>query len=84
MEASANNQSPLSYYAVRLLSALVNDDRVFAFLAGCVGSTDKAIRIGAIQALRESGGDRAESILRERLANESDNEVLQAWGGRGA
>ena len=78
-------QSPsalLGYEAVRLLGGLLRDRAVLDFLEACLEHTEKAVRIGAVQALREGGNGQTEAVLRQRLAHETDEEVLQAWGGK--
>lgn len=70
--------SPLdSYRAVRLLGALLYREEVFEFVQGCLGHSEKAIRVAAVQALRESGTERAQTSLSDRLGSETDDEVLQ-------
>jgi HEAT repeat protein len=81
-EMVSDNQPPLAYGAVRLLGSLSADEEVFDFLVKCLERDDKAIRIGAVQALREAGGARGEAILQQRLVSENDEEILQAWGGK--
>jgi HEAT repeat protein len=83
-EMASRNQPALAYEAVRLLSGLAQHEEVFEYLVGCLGHPEKVVRIGAIQALCEAGGERAETVLRARLAGETDEEVLQAWGGQSA
>jgi HEAT repeat protein len=68
----------VAYQAVRLMGALIGEEAVLAFVAECLGSSEKVIRIGAIQAMRESRAPIAQDLLRERLARETDEEVLQA------
>jgi HEAT repeat protein len=68
----------LAYQAVRLLGGLLENDDVFHFMCGCLENLDKAVRIAAVQALREAGSGRTEEILRQRLTSETDDEVLQA------
>ena len=71
--------SPLfAYQAVRLLGGLLENDEVFDFMCGCLENLDKAIRIAAVLALREAQSARTEEIMRQRLAHETDDEVLQA------
>ncbi len=80
---ASRNQAPLAYQAVRLLSGLIDDD-VFEFLARCLDHSDKVIRIGAIQSIRQAGGEKGEALLSSRLARETDEEVLQVWGCKSA
>jgi hypothetical protein len=68
----------LAYQAVRLLGGLLESDEVFDFMCGCLENLDKAIRIAAVQAFREASSGRTEEILRQRMARETDDEVLQA------
>jgi HEAT repeat protein len=78
----SRTQPSHAYQAVRLLSGLAGDADVLEFLARCLDDPEKVIRIGAIQAMREAGGESTESLLCQRLARENDEEVLQAWGGK--
>ncbi|HTR39054.1 MAG TPA: HEAT repeat domain-containing protein [Bryobacteraceae bacterium] len=84
MDMARRNPGPLAYQAVRLLSGLIDNRDVFEFLAHCLDHSDKVIRIGAIQAMRQAGGERSEALLSRRLDRETDEEVLQAWGGKNA
>jgi hypothetical protein len=84
MDMACRNQAPLAYQAVRLLSGLINDGDVFEFLKCCLDHPDKVIRIGAIQAIGQAGGERGEALLSRRLAQETDEEILQAWGAKSA
>jgi len=77
-----NPPSLLGYQAVRLLGGLLRNRAVFGFLETCLGHPEKAVRIGAVQALREGGNGQTEAVLRRHLASETDEEVLQAWGGK--
>jgi hypothetical protein len=81
--AGAGETPLLGYHAVRLLAALPTLEDVIGFLEQCLDHPDKTIRIGAAQSIRESGSKDADSILRRRLAAETDEEVLQAAGLRG-
>ena len=83
-DMALRNPPQLAYQAVRLLSGLSDDSDVFNFLLSRLDDTDKVIRIGAIQAMREAGGQPAETALRSRLSRETDPEILQAWGGKSA
>lgn len=76
--AVSRGELAVAYQAVRLLGALIGEEAVLEFLAECLGSAEKVIRIGAIQAMSESGEPRAQDLLRERLACETDEELLQA------
>jgi len=79
---ACRNPPQLAYQAVRLLGALISDSEVYDFLLSRLDDPDKVIRIGAIQAMREAGGEGAEAVLRRRLSSETDPEILQAWGGK--
>jgi HEAT repeat protein len=76
--AAAGANPLLAYQAVRLMVCLVHREEVLNFLEGCLENPEKAVRIAAVQALRESGSSGIEAVLRERLAGETDEEVLQA------
>ena len=78
------NESPLlAYQALRLLGPFLADDGAFQFTEQCLRHPDKAVRIGAVQALREAGGERAGQAIASVLANETDEEILQAAGKSG-
>jgi HEAT repeat protein len=68
----------LAYQAVRALAGLLQIEEVFAFVKGCLEDSEKVIRIAAVQAMREGASSRGEGILQDRLARETDEEVLQA------
>lgn len=72
----------LAYQAIRLLGVLLHDAAVFDFVEGCLADPEKSIRIGAGQSLREAGSEAADASLRQRMGSETDDEVLQAWGGK--
>ncbi len=75
---------PLAYQAVRLLGALLEEDGVLSFLDRCLDHPQKAVRIGAVQAMLEAGDEKNEAVVRRRLADETDEEVLQALAGKKA
>ncbi len=80
---SRKKTSPLlAYQAVRLLGGLLDDAAVFDFVERCLDDPEKSIRIGAGQSMREAGSAGADASLRQRMATETDDEVLQAWGGK--
>ncbi len=72
----------LAYQAVRLLGGLLNQPAVFDFVERCLDNPEKSIRIGAGQSMREAGSELADASLRRRMGSETDDEVLQAWGGK--
>lgn len=76
--ASRAENPLLAYEAVRLMVCLLHLEEISEFLNRCLEHPEKAVRIAAVQALRESGSKGTEDILRERLARETDEEVLQA------
>jgi HEAT repeat protein len=76
--ASGAENPLLAYQAVRLMVCLLQLEEISEFLNQCLVHPEKAVRIAAVQALRESGSKGTEDILRERLARETDEEVLQA------
>lgn len=76
-----SGHSPISaYQAVRLLGNLLRIEEVFGFVSGCLEHPETAVRIAAVQALREAEPGRAEDILKNRRLRETDEEVLQALG----
>ena len=83
-DMALRNPPQLAYQALRLLSGLAGSSEVHDFLVSRLDDPDKVIRIGAIQALCEAGGEGLDATLRRRLANETDPEILQAWGGESA
>ena len=72
----------LAYQAVRLLGGLLHEPAVFDFVERCLEDSEKSIRIGAGQSMREAGSEVADAALRRRMGSETDEEVLQAWGGK--
>lgn len=66
----------LAYQAVRLMVCLVHLEEIMDFLKHALEHSEKAVRIAAVQALRESGSSEIEGLLRERLSRETDEEVL--------
>jgi HEAT repeat protein len=68
----------LAYEAIRSMAGLLHLQPVFDFVYRSLEHPEKAVRIAAIQAMREAGLSGAENILRERLSRETDEEVLQA------
>ncbi len=82
-EMASRTPPLLAYQALRLMGGLAHDGQVFEYLAGSLRHPEKVVRIGAIQALCEAGGEKSETVLRTGLAGETDEEVLQAWGAKG-
>lgn len=76
--ASSGASSLLGYAAVRSMAGLLHMQDVFDFVSRCLAHPDKAVRIAAIQTMREAGSSGTEGILRECLSRETDEEVLQA------
>lgn len=74
----------LAYQAIRLLGRLLNEPEVFDFVGRCLEDPEKSIRIGAGQSMREAGSEPAAALLQRRMGSETDEEVLQAWGGKSA
>jgi len=81
-EMGLRNPPQLAYQALRLLSSWTGDPEVSEFLLSRLHDPDKVIRIGAIQALCEAGGENVQTSLASRLSGETDPEVLQVWGGK--
>lgn len=74
-----NGDPPLCrYQAVRVLGFWAARDDVYAFLAACLSSTERLVRLAAAEALRATGHSGLELLLAARRAEESDEEVLQA------
>jgi hypothetical protein len=66
------------YQAVRALGFLSSCDPVYSFLISCLSSTERMVRLGAIESLRVSPRTGLPGILTLRVALETDREVLQA------
>jgi len=81
---SRQNSPLLAYQAVRLLGGLLRESGIFDFVERCLEHSEKSVRIGAGQSLREAGTEEAEASLRRRFGSEMDEEVLQAWAGKSA
>jgi HEAT repeat protein len=80
----SRHDSLLAYQAVRLLGGLMREPGIFEFVEGCMEDSEKSVRIGAGQSMREAGNEEAGAALRRRLSGETDQEVLQAWAGKSA
>jgi HEAT repeat protein len=65
------------YQAVRLLAVAASQEGVLRFLGDALEHPEKGIRIGAIEALSESGSPEAGRLFQERLPREPDSEVAQ-------
>ena len=76
--ASSGAPSLLGYEAVRSMAGLLHMKDVSDFVSRSLAHPDKAVRIAAIQTMREAGSSGAEGILRECLSRETDEEVRQA------
>jgi HEAT repeat protein len=74
----------LAYQAVRLLGMLLSEPAVFEFVGRCLEHPEKSIRIGAGQCLWEAGSEAALALIQRRVDSETDDEVLQSWGGKRA
>ena len=66
------------YQAVRVLGLWATRDDVYAFLASCLSSTERLVRLGAAESLRMAERPGWRPILAARALEESDEEVLQA------
>lgn len=75
------NRAPLlCYQALRLMGGLLGSGEDLAFVASCLRHPEKAVRIGAVQALRDCGTPQAREVAQKYLSAETDNEIRQAWG----
>jgi HEAT repeat protein len=66
------------YQAVRALGCLSSRDDVYSFLVSCLSSSERLVRLGAIESLRVTERPGLESVLASRALEETDAEVLQA------
>jgi len=66
------------YQAVRLLGLSSDRNDVYAHLLSSLSSTERLVRIAAVEAIRMAGRPGMELMLAERLREETDNEVLEA------
>jgi len=74
-----NGDPPLGRYeAVRALGFLSERDDVYAFLISCLSSSERLVRLGAIESLRETERPDLKGVLASWAAQEKDEEVLQA------
>ena len=74
-----DGDSPLCrYQAVRVLGFWATRDDVYTFLVYCLSSTERLVRLGAVETLRTTKRAGLEPVLAARALEESDEEVLQA------
>jgi len=74
-----DGDSPLCrYQAVRVLGFWAARDDVYGFLVSCLSSTERLVRLGAVETLRAAEPAGLETVLAARALEESDEEVLQA------
>ncbi len=66
------------YQAVRVLGQWAARDDVYVFLASCLCSPERLVRLGAAESLRMAERPGWETLLAARALEESDEEVLQA------
>jgi HEAT repeat protein len=66
------------YQAVRVLGLWAARDDVYAFLASCLCSPERLVRLGAAEALRMAERPGWGTLLAARALEESDEEVMQA------
>jgi HEAT repeat protein len=80
LRAVVNDGDPdlCRYQAVRVLGFWAARDDIYEFLLSCLSSTERLVRLGAVETLRESGRPGLEPVLAARAREESDEEVLQA------
>ncbi len=80
LEAVIENGDPplCRYQAVRALGFLCSRDDVYAFLVSCLSSSDRMVRLGAVETLRAAERPGLGQILAAHALEESDEEVLQA------
>lgn len=74
-----NGDPPLCrYQAVRVLGFWATRDDVYAFLAACLSSTERLVRLGAAESIRMTERPGWGPLLAARALEESDEEILQA------
>jgi HEAT repeat protein len=66
------------YQAVRVLGFWISRDDVYSFLAGCLSSPERLVRLGAVESLQGAARPGLQDVLASRLKTETDEEVLQA------
>jgi len=66
------------YQAVRALGFLSSRDDVYRFLVSCLSSSERLVRLGAIESLRGAPQPGLQDVLAARATEEADEEVLQA------
>ena len=66
------------YQAVRALGFLSPCEPVCSFLIACLSSSERMVRLGAVESLRVTPRPGLAGILASRVAQETDREVLQA------
>jgi len=66
------------YQAVRLLGLLSNRNDVYAHLVSWLSSTERLVRLAAVEAIRMTERPGLELVLAARLREETDDEVLEA------
>jgi len=82
-DAVSRKTSPLlAYQAVRLLAGFLHEPAVFDFVERCLEDPEQSVRIGAGQSMWVAGSEGANASLRKRMGSETDEEVIQAWGGK--
>jgi HEAT repeat protein len=72
-------EAPLCcYQAVRALGFVSARDDVYSFLVACLSSSERLVRLGAIETLRETPRPELETFFAARRSAETDEDVLQA------
>jgi HEAT repeat protein len=66
------------YQAVKVLGNWAAREEVYAFLVSCVSSTERLVRLGAVESLQMIERAGWGSLLAARATEETDEEVLQA------
>jgi HEAT repeat protein len=70
------------YEAVRALGFLSSRDDVYALLVSCLSSSERLVRLGAIESLRLTPQPELQQLLDSRALEETDEEVLRALNCR--
>jgi HEAT repeat protein len=78
-ELIENGDPPLCrYQAVRVLGFWATRNDVCEFLVSCLSSTERLVRLGAAEFLRENARPGLDRVLASHALEETDEEVLQA------
>jgi len=82
LKAVVNDGDPplCRYQALQTLGPLAARDDVYNFLVSCLSSSERMVRLGAVESLRAAERPEVRDVLASRVAGETDEEVLEALG----